>query len=522
MGTTPKAAYCASNAFIHPDIDVFNHQVKKQPVWHELMEQYTTELLRHAKYQRPGNCYRDRWDTMQFERDVEAGKTSLPVNFFHIMEEMVSVAPPAKHNAKLKGVELGPAARPMLKNNEEAHTIPSALEKTTEDKVVVSKDVWCQLNQVQKTEVAQVDGIHQYATQSVSMPSIRNPTGYWPEGNGEEGVTIQLMAGVEKTYHCTYKEVNLAFTQLRRAVKTVSIGAATQKEYAIKTGVYKLSSKGILRTGDCLDAGMKEQELRKQLEPFMLRDACGWHGTVLDVTGPVTWKLDGTFALVDSKDGEVHFSFRDGSTWLSKQSCMDFKAAFELFDDGRMYMLYMQRFKENKVELDKPLQDYLRERISFSFKLEGDEYRSQMTQEGLPRDGVVFWNKTRQIYYKFQKDKTVDIVPGMKMIISQDPRLANLEVVDEENMVPGLVYRAVVDRDAMILVPLRRPDGTPLPRREQSKVGDKILPNKPKNVVECIFSPTVEDLIKYHQAKVGNFEHDHCEFCRFMKKNKMM
>jgi len=519
-----KALYCADNAFVHPQIDVFNYQVRKQAVWQELQEQYVDEITRDGTYARPGTydeqseCYRDRWDVVRFRRDVENGKTGLPSNFFRVMEEMVSIAPPAKHNAKLFGVELGPSGRPINKTNLLADTIDEAVEKAGEGGIIVSKDVWCQLNQEQKTQTATCDGIHQYAVQSAPMPSIRNPTGYWPEGSGSEGVSVDCGIGVKRTYHCTRKEVTLAFSKMMRATKIVDIGPKTNAEYYVQPGSYELSSKGIKRIGPCRGSGMTTEELRKHMEPYTLRDKVGWHGTTKMVVGSVKYKLDGVFAYLTSENGKASLQLKDGSLWHAKCD-LAFKGAFEIFPTGEMYMLYLRSYKGNAVELDEHLQQYFRERLSFSFMMEGKRYDSQMTQTGLPYDGVVFTTPSRHFYYKFAKDKTADIVQGMSNIIGEmmgGNSDCELSVQREEEMEPGIVYRARVDRINKQLVITTRDDGSLKPRIEDSLLGDKILPNKVKNIVDSFDSPTVEDLMDYHKSRALAEDHSECKFCIFM------
>lgn len=510
-------AYYDSNAFVHPDIDQFNYLVKCQGEIKEIKAKWL-EVLHQPKYavQPPPGLnpvVYDRWDTAQCKADVEAGKTSLPRDYFVRMREIIDMKFAAKHKFYAKGVELSPGSRPMAPTNvlvnPEDGGIGEAISRAHElDLPVVSKDVVGQLNEAQRERLSEVDGVHQYATEPIGKVTLRNPTGQWPVGAGELGVKVPVQPGVERIYHLRSRHINIKLQRMTRGDAIIEIGTRLKDFYGLGTGVYRFSTEGVEYLRDCNQLGMTEDQVRNKIEPFLLRDKYGYHGGDVTLVGECSWKVDGIFCLLDARNGTAEFKFRNGEIWTGPCD-IDITAAFEMVED-ELYMLYTEYFKGNKISMEKKVQDYFRDRIEIIIDLVGSKKLNTVAScENLPRDGIVIWGSSRQTYFK--DPNSVDLTKKMMRDFSRDPDVG-MFVVDMDKCVEGRLYEYKV-KDAFTIVPAKYDkEGIPEPR----PVLSKILPNKPKNILHTMTDPTIASLKRYHERDAKEKSHAECPVCKFL------
>jgi len=511
-------AYYDPNAFIHPEIDQFNHLVKHQGEIKEIKAAWL-KVLHQPQYQivpPPGfnPVVYDRWDTARCKSDIEAGLTELPRDYFTRLREIIGMKFAVKHRFHAKGVELSPGADPMAPTNvlinPEDGGIGEAIRKAKElDLPIVSKDVVGQLNEAQRDRLSVVDGIHQFATDPNGKVTLRNPTGQWPVGSGELGVKVPVQPGVERIYHLRDRPdpIELHLKKMTRGDAVISIGTKLKEFYGLSTGSYRFSTNGVEHIEDCVDEGMSEEQVRNKIEPFLLRDKYGYHGGDVTLVGECSWKVDGIFCLLDSRNGSAEFRFRNGEIW-SGPCDLDITAAFEMVED-EIYMLYTEFFKGNRISMEKKVQDYFRSKLEIIVHLEGFKALNTVGScENLPHDGIVIWGSSRQTYFK--DPNSVDLTKKMMDDFSSDPAVG-MYVVGKDKCVPGKLYEYKV-RDAFTIVPAKAVDGVPVPRPPLSK----ILPNKPKNILHTMTDPTISSLRRYHEREARDKPHDDCPVCKIL------
>jgi len=523
-------AYYDSNSFVHPEIDQFNYLVKHQGEIKEIKAAWL-RVLHQPEYlvvPPPGlnPVVYDRWDTVRCKEDIEAGRTSLPADYFNRLREIIGMKFAAKHKFHAKGVELSPGDRPMAPTNILINTedggIGEAITKAQElDLPVVSKDVVGQLNEAQRERLSVVDGVHQYATDPLSKVTLRNPTGQWPLGSGDLGVKVPVQPGVERIYNLRDRQIKLELKKMTRGDAVISIGTKLKDFYGLSTGTYRFSTSGVEYMHDCIGDGMSEEQVRKKIEPFLLRDKYGYHGGDVTLVGECSWKVDGIFCLLDSRYGVAEFRFRNGEIW-SGPSSIDITAAFEMVGD-EIYMLYTEYFMGNKISMEKKVQDYFRGKLEVIVKLHSgacriddcgnacDGFKALNTVgscENLPHDGIVIWGSSRQTYFK--DPNSVDLTRKMMDDFASDPKVG-MYVHGREKCVPGKLYEYKV-KDAFTIVPSEVIDDVPVPRDALSK----ILPNKPKNVLRTMTDPTISTLRRYHARDAQEKSHAECPVCKIL------
>jgi hypothetical protein len=518
-----------NNAFVHPNIDQFNLLVKAQD---ELKEFKTLwqKLVRLPRYRTavpPGPegeailppVY-DRYNTALAKADIMQGRTSLPAGMMRRLKEIIETRCPAKHRHHARGIELSPGDKPMDKTNVlvtiEDGGIAKAVEIAKETgKTIVTKDVWGQLTSEQRGKLADgTNGVHQYATEVVAAASVRNPTAYWPEGTGDYGVEVDVKPGVKRVYHVASKTIKLELQKMLRDDVTVSIGTKVGEFYGLRNGVFSFTTEGVARLGDCDGEGMSEESIRAKIEPFMLRDKHGYHGGDITQVGQCSWKIDGVFCLLQARHGTAELRFRNGEVWCGPTT-LDINVAFELVGE-EIYMLYVDEFQRNGIMLNKSVQDYFRSKLEFIIQLTTVEEENKKTvrtltsvlsQENLPRDGIVIWGSTRQTHYKWAND--VDITKRMAKQLQDENE--GLVVEHYDDLEDGPIYQLTVV-DAYTLRPTMK-DGKPVARSAISK----ILPNKMKNVLSTLTDPTIHSIVRYHERAAQDQSHADCPVCKFIR-----
>lgn len=497
-------AYASKNAFVNPQIDRFQRYVKHQE---ELKQMKVTwqKFVMQEKYRLPGDdCYLVRWDTAQAKKDgLEIPEIR---NIILRLRDHIRADYPVKHKFSGRGVELSPGEKPMDDRNIPISIadggISAAVAKVKEtNSILVSKDVYGQLTDEQRRECAQVDGIHQYATGETGKVSMVNPTGYWVQGSGDYGCTIDFMPGVKKTYTLVSATIAFALTHIMVPSVVFEVGTKMKEVYGLMSGRYQVNTTGVKRLGDCIGEGDDEKTIRERLENFVLRDKRGWHGSDHTLHGPCSWKIDGIFCYLKAKNGAAELQFRNGDKWVGKSE-HDIECAFEMVDDT-LYLLYVDIYKNNTVHLNKPLQDYFRNQLEFIIELDKSDaqsYRtlvSTMVQDNLPHDGIVIWGLLRQNFFK--EVNTVDITKSIAKILMEEDNIA-VEQFDE--MEDGKIYEyGVVDNSRLRLIKVREPLS-------------KILPNKLKNVRRTIDDPNLSAIREQHATCDG--DDNECEICKYI------
>lgn len=500
--------YQYENTFVHPDFEKFNFLVKKQEELKELKRQFL-EVARTDAYKIGGGGVYDRWDTVRARSDIEAGKTKLPADFFVSMRRLVDAEFPAKHKFDGRGVELSPGDRPMSRDNilvrPEDGGIPAAVTAAGTDGIVVSKDVWGQLEEEQREALAEADGIHQYSANDAAVRvTAKNPTGFWPTGSGDYGVEMCVRPGVNRVYTLRSVELTAKMQKMIVGDAVIEIGTTIGEFYGLKRGRYRLSTSGVTRIGECNHSGMTEPQVRKLSEPFTLRDKVGYHGGDVTQTGECSWKVDGIYCELTAIAGRATLRFRNGEMWSGPMPGADIKASFELVGET-LYLLYVRNFKRNNIPVVKKVQDYFRACLEFSLYLGPRELRSTMCIDSLPRDGIVIWGSTRHTFYK--EVNTVDITLDMARALQIDHDVY-IDATDE--MVEGEIYEMAV-KNCITLEHVRR-DGLVVPRPPLSKV----LPNKMKNVLATLKDPNLDAIRRYHKHAANDKAHGNCQVCRYL------
>lgn len=500
-------AYAPQNAFVHPMIDTFSKLVKGQEELKQMKETWQKHVMQE-KYLIPNpTTYAHRFDVVRAKRDAMQMKEF--EGFFDRLKDRMNDESPAKHTFSARGIELSPEDRPMkednIKINIEDGGIDAAVAKAKElDRMVVSKDVWCQLTEDQRTRLAVVDGVHQYAVGSVARATMKNPTGYWPVGSGDIGYTIRASPGVKRTYHVNYQHCEFVIERIPTPDVIIEVGNKLAGLYGLGVGRYRFTTAGIDYLGPCEGEGMTEVTARKAMAPYSFRDKRGYHGSDQLMVGECSRKIDGIFCYLSAKNGQVSLKFRNGETWIGK-SDVDLECAMELVDDKKcgkvFYILYVDIYKGNQAALDKGLQEYFRKRISITIKMGNEVIDSVMSDANLPSDGIVIWGLTRQTFFK--EFNTVDITKRMALELIAEH---NIKINGVDDMEDGPIYELAVVHPFL----LRSLNGMQ-PRERISK----ILPNKMKNVLGTLRDPTINDVRLVH-AKHRDDPASLCAICRYI------
>jgi len=491
-------AFANANTFVHPDIDRFNHLVKCQD---ELKSMRALVMSVGKDYRIEKGGVFDRYDSARMIREGLEGKNALTAAFKERMRIIVQSEFAAKHRFRCRGVELAAERKPMDKTNFLADTIKEAVEVAEREELpVVSQDVYGQLDADQRQLLERVDGMHQYAQHAGARVTPRNPTGLWPVGEGGSGVTVSPKPGVCFTLHMRSRTHKVELKHVVRGAVTVDIGSEVVDFYGLRSGKYRFSVQGAEYLGPCTGKGMKEASVRKQLEPYIMRDRCGYHGEDITMVGECSWKIDGIFCYFTAGAGRAKLSFRNGDLWIGK-SDLKCEVAFELVGDT-LYPLYTYSINGNRLPLSKCVQDYCREQVEFVIMLGGRTLSTTKVQDSLPRDGIVIWGSQRQTYFKFEN--TVDVTRDMALTLMAE----DIVVEGIEDMLPGPIYELVVV-NRHLLKPKVTEDNKPVPR----DVNSKILPNKMKNVRGAMAAPTVTDVKEYHSTQAHGKA---CPVCAFL------
>jgi hypothetical protein len=326
-----------------------------------------------------------------------------------------------------------------------------------------------------------------------------NPTGYWVTGSGNVGQTIDVRPGVKKTYTIVSTTLIFHLTQMYVAAKSFEVGTIMSGIYGLATGVYTIGTSGCKRVQDCLGAGDDERTIRKKMQDFTLRDQRGVHGSDATVYGPCSRKIDGVFCYLTSKFGEAVLQFRNGEKWIGTTN-FDIECAFELVGDV-LYLLYVDCYKNNRVELKKDLQDYFRVQLEFLvslYKTPGvvDQFlTSTMTDASLPSDGIVIWNVKQNF---FKEHNTVDITKSMaKDLVERGIYLDVYNCLYSDRLYEYMI----MDNGEMLYV-------------KERVTRSKFLPNMPKNVDQTILDPNLTALRDQHRQCAGSA--NECEICKFI------
>jgi hypothetical protein len=471
------------------------------------MKETWQKFVMQDKYRIPGDdCYLMRWDTAQAKKD---GLLIPEINNIIVrLREHIRADYPVKHKFVGKGVELSPEGRPMDDRNIPVSIadggIAAAVSKVKDtNSILVSKDVYGQLNAEQRQECADVDGVHQYATGELGKVSLGNPTGYWVTGSGDFGCTIGLMPGVKKTFTLASATLTFMLTHIIVPSVVFEVGTKMKEIYGLLSGCYQVGTTGVKRIGDCIGVGDDEKTIRGKLEGFVLRDKRGWHGSDHTLYGQCSWKVDGIFCYLKAKNGRAELQFRNGDKWIGKSE-HDIECAFEMVDDI-LYLLYVDVYKNNVVHLNKGLQDYFRNQLEFIVNLGGGKgptltdrtLTSTKTQDNLPHDGIVIWGIVRQNFFK--EINTVDITKSMAELLMKEDHVV---VQGYEDMVDGKIYEfGVEDNMHLKFIKIRDPLS-------------KILPNMLKSVRRTLDDPNLSAVRDHHAA--CNKEENNCEICKYI------
>jgi len=477
--------YNAKNTFVHPDIDVFNFLVKKQDELKDLKIRWQ-QFAAVDKYRIPDSAsVHMRFDTARAIEDSRKPGSGVE-GLYDALKAIIAVRMPARHDYHGRGVELSAAGRPMHVDNKcisvEEGGIKEAVRVAGTKDIIVSKDVWGQLDAEQRESLAAADGAHQYAEENIDRVTLKNPTGVWPKGSGNIGCTIPVRPGVLRTYHITSKTIAAELKKILIPAQEVEIGTRLATDYGLDSGIYSVSENGIFKTGECFGEGMAEPTVRRIMEDFVMRDKRGHHGADVTQMGPCSYKVDGLFCWLNCEAGTATFKYRNGATFQGKCE-FDMQCAFEEVGDV-LYLLYVEKYKGNYVRLDKSLQDYFRNQLEFTLRI-GDRFvTSTKSIDNLPHDGIVVWGTQRQTFYK--EVNTVDITKQMARVLEND--YGKVFEGGLDSLVEGKIYEFAV-RDAMTLKFVK-----------ERPVKSKVLPNKLKNVVATMSDPNLGDVRRYHQT----------------------
>jgi hypothetical protein len=484
-------------------IDRFQYYVKSQEELKHLKLKWQQFVMRD-KYAIPGDdCHLMRWDTPRAISDAQ----EIP-EYKALLDRLLDLIKadfPVKHEFCAKGVELSPAGHKMWPSNVSVDVadggISTAVAAAKEQgKMLVSKNVFCQLTPEQREECAQVSGVHQYATGATGRVTVNNPTGYWVTGFGDVGKTVDIMAGVKRTY--TFAPITLFFSLMQIVIPSMhfSVGAKLREVYGLTPGRYTINTDGVNRVGDCVGAGDDEKHVRSVLDSFKLRCKKGQHGFDHTVYGECSRKIDGIFCYLTAEMGEAVLQFRNGAKWVGRCSHM-IKCAFEMVGDT-LYLLYVDEYMGNDFTLNKDLQDYFRSTVSFEVALNMIDkpvrfLTSTKVADNLPYDGIVVWGTLE--HYFFKEKNTVDIT----RCIAEDLANDGVYVPGLDDLIDGKIYEfAVKDEFHLEFVKERDPLS-------------KILPNMPKNVRRTLKDPTLENVRAFH-ASCRKQEDNQCSICKFI------
>jgi hypothetical protein len=500
-------AYASANAIINPQIDRFQNYVKYQSELKEMKIKWQ-KFNKQEKYRIEGDdCYLLRWDYAQARKDaMEIPEMRAIIERLHVFYKADY---PVHHKFKGRGVELSPGKKQMESDNIPVTIadggIAVAVETArTTDQMLVSKDVYGQLTEQQRQRCAEVDGVHQYATGESGKVSMTNPTGYWPTGSGDFGVTIGLQPGVKKTFTVVSRTMDFHLSRIIVPSVVFDVGIKMNDIYGLTSGCYQVATTGVKRIGDCIGEGDDEKTIRKKLESFILRDKKGWHGSDHTIYGKCSWKVDGIFCYLTARQGEACLQFRNGEKWIGKSE-LDVECAFEMVGDI-LYLLYVDVYKNNQVFLNKDLQDYFRDQLEFIIHLDGSRTQpiaertlvSTKIQDNLPHDGIVVWGLVRQAFFK--EINTVDITRSMAEVLMKED---DVDVERYEEMVDGKIYEfGVVDNLHLKYIKIRDPLS-------------KILPNMLRSVRRALDDPNLGAVRDHHMA-CKNKEDQDCEICKYI------
>jgi len=522
-----KKHYCPQNAIAHPKFNFFDNLVRNQTALNDLKNK--VQESRHGFVEGTTGATRDRFSAVQLYEAIENGThpTCGPADL-EFLADLFTKKVAAVHRFKALGVELGSNGKPMLEGNicidlAEGKGISDAIAtaKARRGFPIVSHNVWGQLTNEQRRELAEVDNIHQYSVEPRTRAHDANPTGVYPHNEDDSGIGITYaeMAGVNRMYHFVECSFTVEVTEIVHPPVFVEIGEDLAEEYGIGIGRFKVSSSGITAVGPLSpgDRGMNDSKVRKALETFKERDSVGVHATTADLVGPVSKKVDGIFVKMVASKGIAEFKFRNGKRWVSGEGECTFNmtAAFELvnFDGktGELYCLYVEKYRGNFISMRKEVQDYVRSRFDLNVKfkpgVDGGEtfHLNTITcADNLPSDGIVVHTGNKQYFYK--ENNTVDITSFLADRLEENH---GIKVYRKEEMVPGLIYEYKTCGEALAgaaIEPLLDAAGKMSPRPPLTKV----LPNKLKNVLSAIKAPTLGDIKRIH-AK--NHPNQVCEVC---------
>jgi len=523
-----KKHYCPQNAIDHPKFNYFDNLVRNQTALNDL--KIKVQESRHEFTDGTTGATRDRFNAVRLYEAIEKGThpTCGPADL-EFLADLFTKKVAAVHRFRALGVELSPNGKPMLEGNipinlADGKCIKDAVEtaKARRGFPIVSQNVWGQLTNEQRRELAEVDNIHQYSVEPRTRAHDANPTGVYPHSEDDSGIGITYAEkpGVNRMYHFVESSFNLEVSEIVHPPVFVEIGADLADEYGIGIGRFKVSSSGITAVGPLSPVGsrgMSDSRVRKALETFKERDSVGVHATTADLVGPVSKKVDGIFVKMVASKGIAEFKFRNGRRWVSGEGECSFNmtAAFELvnFDGktGELYCLYVEKFRGNYISLRKDVQDYVRSRFDLTVKFKpgvdgGDVFHLHTIAcaDNLPSDGIVVHTGNKQYFYK--ENNTVDITSFLAGRLEENH---GIKVYRKDEMAPGLIYEFKTCGDALAgaaIEPLLDADGRMAPRPPLTKV----LPNKLKNVLSAIKSPTLGDIRRVHAI---NHPNQTCEVC---------
>jgi len=523
-----KKHYCPQNAIDHPKLGFFDNMVRNQTALNDL--KVRVQESRHGFKEGTTGATRDRFNAVKLYEAIEQGThpTCGPADL-EFLADLFTKKIATYHKFKALGVELSPDGKPMLIGNipinlSEGKGIREAVATAKDPKYrggfpIVSCNVWGQLTNEQRRELAEVDNIHQYSVEPRSRVKDSNPTGIYPHVPDDSGIGITYAEkpGVNRIYHFRECSYTLEVTEFVLPPVYVEIGSDLADEYGIGIGRFKVDCSGITAVGPLspgADRGMCDSKVRSALEKFKERDSIGVHATATDLVGPVSKKVDGIFVKLVATQGVAEFRFRNGRRWVSGEGQCTFNmtAAFELvnFDGktGELYCLYVEKFRGNFISLRKDVQDYMRSRFDLRVKFKpgvngGDifDLHTIASAENLPSDGIVVHTGNRQFFYK--KNNTVDIT---RFLADRLEESHGIKVYRKDEMAPGLIYEFKTCVSNAAIEPLLDATGRMVPRPPLTKV----LPNKLRNVLSAIKAPNLDDIKRIHAVEHPNQVCDVC------------
>jgi hypothetical protein len=396
------------------------------------------------------------------------------VEFLHEIEaDLVPDHPFSRQHA----TEIGGGTDPM-KNNQSARVVEDKIlaegEEIPRDSFVVSKNVICQLNDVEQSALTMYDGTHQYPTASVKKPSVTNPTGIWddkPQKDFINRVDNIVAPGHVRSSFIVPQEVTAELELEELELEILKVKPHVAAELGFVEG--SVVNKKIIQIDE---HGVGEDHVRTKAKLGYF----GNHSEETMLTGEITPKLDGLFGRLVNKGRKLSLKLRNGNVYTGECGEKDFDLGIEIFGSLHFVITYILMWKgvTNPFSSQKAIVLFNRQK-RFSLTIKSKKEKKPRLLLGipfmkrLPSDGVVVTHDNRQFFYKYRK--TADMTRRQCQILRDKYICVEFEDMPEDCIIGEFVlvnggYRYVRPRP------------------------DKAVPNTMANILNIMKNCNVEKL----------------------------